>query len=78
LKRDATQSKNSLDWLARRLFWFLLVPVMTILGYFSSIRPFFVSQFGTYTSGFIDGALFIFAVTVASIWIFSKIDRIQL
>lgn len=66
------------EWLAKKLFAFVLVPYFTYLGYFTQIRPYFEANHGEYTTGFVDGVtlmltVFVFGCyAIAKIWIVGR------
>jgi len=67
--------KSFLEWLVKKLFWFVFVPVMSILSYYTQIRPYILVNYGLYITGFMDGALFMISILIFALWVISKILR---
>ena len=59
--------------LVRKLYWFLSVPVATILNYCAQARPFFLRNYGEYVVGVMDGAFSIACLIILCIWIISDV-----
>lgn len=76
---DDARSNNStqdvLEWLVKKLFWFLFVPVLTVLSYYTQIRPFLLDNHGEYITGFVDGALLSFSILILSIWLMMRLHK---
>jgi hypothetical protein len=49
------------------------MPVLGLLAYYTSVRPYITVNLGTYASGFVDGALFISIIIIIAVWILSKV-----
>ena len=60
---------------AKKIFWFIIVPFFSYLGYYSQIRPYFLAQHGEYGCGFVDGLVFTLTVLVLNLYLTSKISR---
>jgi len=67
--------RRFLEWLAWKLFWFVFVPVMGILSYYTQIRPYVLLNHGVYVTGFMDGAVFMISILIFALWVISKILR---
>jgi len=72
--------RQLLDWLAKKLFWFLFIPVMATLSYYTQIRPYLLENHGLYVTGFVDGAFVMLAILIFAFWLVSKLlpKRIRL
>lgn len=82
MKKNGRSKGNSLEkntlsqhceWLARKLFWFVFVPVFSGLSYYTQIRPYFLINDGTYLTGLIDGAVIAVSIVIFVIWLISKV-----
>jgi hypothetical protein len=71
---ERKENNGAYEWLVKKLFWFLFVPTMTILSYYTQIRPYIIVNHGTYVAGWVDGSLFTFSIVVFVIWLLSKLD----
>jgi len=60
---------------AKKIFWFIIAPFFSYLGYYSQIRPYFLIQHGEYGCGFVDGLVFTLSVLVLTLYLTSKIPR---
>ena len=67
--------RRFLEWLVRKLFWFVFVPVMGMLSYYTQIRPYVLLNHGIYVTGFMDGAVFMISILIFALWVISKILR---
>ena len=67
-------NKEFADWFARKLFWFFFVPTMSLLGYYTQIRPYFLENHGLYSLGFTDGVLTIVSFLILVLWLVSKLS----
>ncbi|PVX27398.1 MAG: hypothetical protein CW716_02580 [Candidatus Bathyarchaeum sp.] len=63
-----------LEWLIRKLLWFVLVPVFSVLSYITQIRPYLLLNHGLYVTGFVDGAFMTIALLIFAIWLISKLS----
>jgi len=73
--RSSTAVREFLEWLALKLFWFVFVPIMGILSYYTQIRPYILLNHGIYVTGFMDGALFMISAVTLALWVISKVLR---
>jgi len=68
------EASDILEWLAKTILWFLFVPSIGTLAYYTDIRPFISSNLGLYASGFTDGGILISIIIILAIWLLSKLD----
>lgn len=76
VKKRGSRSEDAsevLEWLAKKLFWFLFVPLLGTLAYYTGIRPFISSNLGLYASGFTDGGILVCTIIIFAIWLLSKL-----
>jgi len=60
-------------WFARKLFWFFFIPFLSLLGYYTQIRPFIIENHGWYSMGFTDGVLITICLLILTLWLYHKI-----
>jgi len=76
MTKRGSRSKDAsdiLEWLAKTLFWFLFVPSLGALAYYTGTRPYISSNLGLYASGFTDGGILISTIIILAIWLLSKL-----
>ena len=61
--------------LAKKMFWFIIVPFFGYLDYYSQIRPFFLAQHGESGCGSVAGLVFALSALVLAVYLMSKIPR---
>ena len=69
-----SEVKEFAEWLARKLFWFFFAPIMSLLGYYTQIRPYLLENHGKYFLGFMDGVLTIAFFLILVLWLISKLS----
>jgi polyferredoxin len=79
MRRKGLRSKKGIEefpeYILRKLVWFLFVPLISFLTYYTSVRPYFASNFGAYFSGFLDGFLLAFSAIIVVIALIAKLKR---
>lgn len=64
--------REIVEWLAKKIFWFILVPYFGYLSYYTQIRPYFLSKHGEYMTGFFDGITLILSFFVFGLYVIAK------
>jgi len=65
-------AKEFAGWFASKLFWFFFIPVMSLLGYYTQIRPYILENHGLHSTGFTDGVLTTVSLLILVLWLISK------
>jgi hypothetical protein len=71
--RSNAERKHAFAQIAKQLFWFFFVPVLSVLEYYTQIRPYILANYGLYIVGFIDGAFTLIAIMIVIFWLISMI-----
>lgn len=65
--------KEFAEWFARKLCWFFFVPLISLLGYYTQIRPYILEIHGVYSTGFMDGVFSTVSILIFVLWLISKL-----
>lgn len=68
---------EDLEWFARKIFAFIVVPFFGYLGYYTQVRPYIISQHGDYCVGITDAVLIVLSLLVVLFFVCSKIQTLS-
>jgi hypothetical protein len=74
-KQDRRKLSTFLKKFVEKIVWFLFVPLIGLLGYYTTIRPYIFTNNGAYVAGFVDGTLVTIVAIIIVTWVISDNER---